>query len=49
MVGVTEGREVQAGCGDEAVDEGGPYCSAWPGFDHGGELVKVSWPPARIF
>ena len=26
MVGVTEGCEVQAGAGEEPVEEAGPYC-----------------------
>ena len=39
MVGVTEGCEVQAGAGEEAVEEPGPVLHPLePGLDQGGQL-----------
>jgi hypothetical protein len=44
MVGVTEGCEVEAGAGEEAVEQAGPVLHApEPGLDQGGELGKVAF------
>src|SRR5689334_20252932 len=43
MVGVTEGREVQPGRGEEAAEEPGPVLHpAQPGLDQHGELGEVA-------
>src|SRR5258708_4035484 len=42
MVGVTEGREVQAGAGEEAFEEAGPVMHPFePGLHQGGQLADV--------
>ena len=43
MVGVAEGCEVQAGAGEEAVEEAGPVLHPpEPGLDQRGELADVA-------
>jgi hypothetical protein len=43
MVRVTEGREVQAGAGEEAFEERGPVLHPpEPGFHQGGQLSEVA-------
>jgi hypothetical protein len=42
MVGVTEGREVEAGLGQEAAEETGSVLHPFePGLHQGGELADV--------
>ncbi|MGO9080262.1 MAG: hypothetical protein ACLQDY_14655 [Streptosporangiaceae bacterium] len=42
-MGVTEGCEVQAGAGQEAVEEAGPVLHVpEPGLDQRGELAEVA-------
>src|SRR6266704_6777073 len=44
IAGVTEGCEVEAGAGEEAVEQAGPVLHAFePGLDQGGELGKVAF------
>jgi len=44
IAGVTEGCEVQAGAGEEAVEQAGPVLHPpEPGLDQGGELGEVAF------
>jgi len=44
MVGVTEGCEIQAGAGEEPVEEAGLVLHPpEPGFDQGGQLGEVAF------
>jgi hypothetical protein len=44
MVGVTEGCEVQAGAGEESVEDAGPVLHAFePGLNQRGELAEVAF------
>jgi hypothetical protein len=45
MVEVTEGREVEAGAGEEPVEEAGPVLQSFePGLHYRGQLGDVVWP-----
>ena len=44
IAGVIEGCEVEAGAGEETVEQAGPVLDAFePGLDQGGELGEVAF------